>query len=805
MKQHESVFSQALGLICVGVVMGMFVPRIEAESAPEPNVEIASQWWPPMTNVYTPLGWKNHLFRFNLFYNGMLMADPAPVYGVPALEPWRGQGVQVWMIPSINGKDPDRWRAGTYQMTADNGRRWGYQGMLDRPTPVIWTEWRNAFRATQGYTLRQEVFAHVPGGEPIESGTEPLFAWVRFSIAEINPVMDPPPCGILVKINKPHVHLEMYEGRNVALRTTDARYPRELALETHGDPERSGWRVTEPDGRIRLGVLPGDVEEVTLASRQGDKEQHTNLHVVIPARKGAYVDLLVPMLPAERDVYMAEAELGRDAALAQADAYWSRAPETLATIDTPEPYVNNYLKRNLQYAELIAQRMPDTGHYTNLTGSWAYARMWATPTTMFHTMLLDALGRHESVERYLQIFKDTQGTVKPPGPAFDVHPGYFATPKSLTSIDWLSDHGAVLHAVAYHALLTNDREFIDEWIDPILKACDFIKESRAKTNHDGVPGVLPPAVATDRSVPNQAIWNIGWHYRGLATALRLLERIDHPRAAEFGQEAEEYRTVFIEALREETKRMPTWTDRTGKTHHMIPTSLSEGGDIFHAFYLDTGPLFLVYAGLLDADSELMRSTVKFFREGPNHVNFDPHGHFDQPAVLVHEISSCEPPASFNLFHTHQLGDRMKYLEGMYSMITGAHSRKTYISCETRGGITGLCGHIGIYTIRLAVVDDLVDPDELHLLRLTPKAWIRSDRPTRFENIPTLFGPVSVRFQLGENGSTLRVETESRYHHPPQRVRLHVPPIDSIETIVYNGVRERAQPGDVLEVSNGPER
>ncbi len=768
---------------------------------PEPNVEIAGAWWPPLENVYTPIGWKNHLFRFNVYYNGMIMANPVPEPDVKALAPWLGLGVQLTFTPSEHGLDPDRWRAGTYQMTTDNGRRWGYQGLLDRPTPVIWTEWRQSFRSAIGYVLRQEAFAHVTGGQPIETGTEPLFAWVRMSIRDVNPIMSPEPCDVLVRINKPHIHPEMYQGRNCALRRTDALYPRKLTLEPLGDADRPGALVIEEGDKVRIAVLPGRAAKVRLHPPKGD-EQDTNLHVVFPAKKGAYVDLLVPMLPESRERFAAEMELGRDAALAECDAYWSKRPATAATIDTPEPYVNELLKRNAQYGEMIAQRMPESGFYTNLTGSQVYARMWATPTTMFDTMLLDVLGHHDAVDRYLEIFRAAQGTVTPPGPSYELHPGYLAGPIALASINWLSDHGAILHAACYHALVTDDAAFIERWTEPIVKACEFIRDACARTNHEGVHGLLPPAVATDQFVPTQAVWNMGWHYRGLTSAVALLERLGHPRAAEFRRQAEVYRETFVRALREQTATMPTWTDADGETHHVVPTSLSAGGDIHHGFYLDTGPLFLVYAGLLPADDPLMRSTVKYFREGPNWLAFDPHGHFEQPPVLVHEISSCEPPASFNLFHAHQLGDRRRFLEGMYSMMTGAHCRKTYTACETRGGVTGLVGHIDIYSARLCVVDDLVEPDALHLFRLVPKAWLRADRVTRFENIPTVFGPVSVRFGLDAAGSTLNVDWDARYHHPPTKIVLHVPPLGGVARVVINGEPRGARAGDHLDLVSG---
>ena len=88
---------------------------------------------------------------------------------------------------------------------------------------------------------------------------------------------------------------------------------------------------------------------------------------------------------------------------------------------------------------------------------------------MISHMFLDLLGYHNVVEQHLDIYKKYQGTVKPPGPSYNFHPGYFGTPKTLTSIDWLSDHGAILEAVSRHALLTDDTAFLDKWLDPILE------------------------------------------------------------------------------------------------------------------------------------------------------------------------------------------------------------------------------------------------------------------------------------------------------------------------------------------------
>ena len=45
-------------------------------AAPEPNFELASQWWPELPNKWTAVGWRDHLYRFNVLYNGTLMNFP---------------------------------------------------------------------------------------------------------------------------------------------------------------------------------------------------------------------------------------------------------------------------------------------------------------------------------------------------------------------------------------------------------------------------------------------------------------------------------------------------------------------------------------------------------------------------------------------------------------------------------------------------------------------------------------------------------------------------------------------------------
>ena len=740
----------------------------------EPAAGLACRWWTDLQNVWTPIGWKDHLFRFNVLYEGTILAEPELNRRTSQ---WAGQGMQLGFIPSSDGLVP-WWRVKreTYRLD-DTGGRIGNQGWTDRPTPVLWTEWDS-----DGVVLRQEVFGHIPGAAAIQSGIEPLFAWVRLSARAADPeAVRPAKHGFLIKLNAPHMSYAMDQDQNLIFSPEKSAYPRGLTLE--------GCQLIEEDGKVRLGVIAGSECDIAFTPRK-DEEYDSFLYVRMPVEEGRHADLLLPMLPADPAVLDSEFELGYDAALRESDRFWSVVPPTAAHVETTEPLVNDVIKHTLRLAEVIAERNPADGQYSLLSGSWCYARLWATPYAMASVMLLDTLGYHKVAERHLEIFKKEQGTVVPPGDSFQLHPGYLSVPKTLTSIDWLSDHGALLYAICQHGLLSGDRGFTDRWMKTVVRACEFVKDSRAMTGHGGVEGIMPPAVATDMRTKIQGVWSDGWNYKGLSSAIRLLRKTGHPRAEEFAEEARAYKEAFGNALTEKTALTPEWTDSAGRKRHLVPADMMayEGVGADHVFYLDTGPLFPVFAGLMDADDELMRDTCLFLREGPSTKTFIAHKGYMQPPVLVHEMSSWEPCYSWNVFHSHQLGDRSRFQEGMYSLFAGSVSRQTFISCETRGGITGtiFAAPLPIYLARLAVIDDQLEEGTLHLLRLAPLIWLNGERPAVFERMPTEFGPVTLKAQIKDDGRTLAVVFQPEFRERPERMILHVPPAPGVERILLNG-------------------
>ncbi|MBN1394191.1 MAG: hypothetical protein JW959_04140, partial [Pirellulales bacterium] len=713
------------------VVVLLSVFAVHHTAADEPNYHTAAGWWKELPKKWTPVGWKNHLFRYNVLFNGAIVAKPCLSEPSKDLKTdYQGMlmktanlGMVFW--PSLSNPADD----GTVR-----------QGWLpDHDAPVLWTDWSGSPHAgakESGTHPREEIFAHVSGAVDVKAGTEPLFAWTRMLISPLT--KEEGTYAFSYKIYSPNIGLDMDMSKN--LHYVWQPYVRKLTLQPPASNDAS-WLLVEPTGKVRLAVLPGKGCRVSLSY----VENVPLLKIELDLRKTNYADLLLPIIPCPREIIERECSLGREKALAEADAYWRVVPDTAARIDVPEPEINEAIRTYLKLAEVIAEKNPVTGEYNSLTGSWCYADICSTPNSMTYGFLLDPMGYHAQTERYLAIFKNWQGRRVPPGNIFKPHPGYLGTPTTYFSTPWMSDNGALLWAMARHALLSRDKKFIEEYTPTIVKSCEWIRDARRMTGHGGIEGILPSGWATDERQAVQSSWNDGWNYLGLTTAVRLLKRIDHPRAAEFEAEARDYRQRFRDVFAEVSKQTPTWTDAAGKVHRIAPRSLT-GDKNFGAgkdpFYLDCGPLFLPFTGLMDPNDELIASSRLWFREGPPRNTYRDDGDPAQPPSLEHEMSSCEPCYSWNIFHSWRFGDRTKYLEGMYSLFAGGTSQQTYTVCESRGGITGFTPLLpNVWLARLAAIDDQIAEDELHLLRLMPQAWLRTDKQARFEKVPTEFGVV----------------------------------------------------------------
>ncbi|WP_154674194.1 hypothetical protein [Nakamurella lactea] len=760
--------------------------------APEPNVDAAKHWWHPARQVWTPIGWKGHMFRFNCFYNGTMVCEPSTVMAAkPNVQPYAGKNFQLTVtMPRRDGS----WNPFPTHDQAMWDEDLGYrkQGWAtDQQTPVLWTE----YRRQEGVVLRQSVFAHLPGGQDVDTAVEPLYAWMRFEIVHVDEVKAPKEFTVGLWLSKAFAKFngpfDQQHGVEVYLMPELAPMAGPLRTDRIYNPTGKPMSVPVFDSDDNIRLMVGTPQGGSIALTPNTNEGIYDLRLGLPAEVGTAVDIMVPMMVAPADEARAEFALGRAAALAECESFWAPKAATVADVQTPEDHLNQLLRRGPQLAQVVAEKSTDTGLYTFLSGSYAYDVLWSTPTSMVSHMFLDLLGYHDVVEQHIEIYHESQGSRVPPGTIFagGNYPGFLSTPKQLQAIDWLSDHGAILETISVHALLTNRKAFIDRWLDPIVKACDFIVQACAMTNHNGVKGLMPPGFATDETIDTQGVNIQCFTYKGLTSAIALLRRVRHPRAHEFAAFAARFRSVYQQALRDMAQGARTWTDATGLKQPVLQPSFTDEATPWEGMTrYDTGPLMSVWAGLMPASDPLMVSFLDFFRSGPDVALFDEahHNALDR-VILQHEVGSGEPCYSWSMMHNWQLGDRVRYLEGMYGLVTGALSQDTFISCEHRNAIYGnLFAHpLIVWSLRHAVVDDDIDPDRLHLLRMCPQGWV-TDSQTRFDRMPTRFGPIDLRIQRSADGRTVDLTVHGSWHHRPAGITVHTAALAGARRLRVNG-------------------
>ena len=802
----QTLFGRALPLLaflCAAAPAGAV-----SVASPEPSVAVAKTWWPEQYNVWTPLGWPDHYFKFAVLYNGTVLSVPAtPERYHPHSHQWAGEDFQLTFCSSADGRP--------YKLPETPGRsnlrEWdgglGIQSWdFSHAAPLLQTQWRSK----DGVVVRASMFAHLEGAGPVETALEAHYLRIRLEVIYVDEYYHPETWSVSAMLTQACLgHKDFHKiAPEISVMPAKAVFPKALTMAPAASGNGKDYVLTLPDGLVRLGVKAGDGDGPRI-SLSGEAGGRYDLCLTFPAKVGETAELILPSLPQKPDVFAREAALGFEDALAESDAFWTtQRPSGEAVFDVPEEDINRMVEANLRYTPVISEKDYRTGEYSYLSGTWCYDALWATPASMVFGMFLDPMGRFDLTERYTDIYARYQGTEVAKGPSYQLHPGFFSVPPHVESVDWMSDHGAIMYQVATHGLISGDKPFIDKWTEPLVKACDFIVDN-SLAEHPGIPGLLPAAWASDEEVPLQAVWNIAWCYKGMTETVRLLERIGHPRAAEFQRFLVAYKERFQKAYRQICAEGPKWTDEKGQVRFRPPAELvppetgsrhqAAGRAAGHtsmtdAFYLDTGPLCLVWAGLMEADDPIMQDVAAFFREGPNwHLRKPLPWSLDRP-VLEHEMSSCEPCYSFNVFHSWKLGDRQRYLEGMYSLLVGSTSQNTYISCEHRSGIQGtqFSFPLGFHLARLAVIDDRIEPGSLHLLRFCPLAWLDSSRPARFQGIATELGRVNLQLQLSQDGKTLLVDFALAPGQPaatlraPERVILHIPPVPGLKTVRING-------------------
>ena len=764
------------------------------------NAKLACDFWPDQRGHWAPVSWKDHLYDFNVFYNGTILADPGGL-GLNRNIPPEDQAHSGELRVAISANEPTAESLAGQLMSGflPDARHIASWAKGAAPQLVIEHCMHNA-----AVYVEQRQFAHVPGGQRVRRGDEPHFLWVRFVVSDVVEIINSfEHVYVALTWLRPSLCTGMGAFNNINFNYgyEAPAYPTPLHLTDAADPSKPAHLLIAPRFRFRdTTLLYGKRNRLAFPARNrgvsvsylrsthfGTRNKPLgHLILKLPAKRGAKVDLVVPVTPVDDATMNRELALGYDAALRETEKFWKAELKTKTSVRVSEPLLQGWIDNFPRLEAMIAEIHPATGEYGIPSGSYHYEAIWATPFALC-SWALDALGHGDEVDKYLETYRLHQGTIAPPSPYLKPHPGYLGSPKTFTSIDWITDHAAILWAAASHGLMSMDRDFLKRWVSAIVKACEFTKYARRFKDHKGYKGILPPSVANDCKTSSQSGWNDAWHHKALRTAVLLLERIGNPRAREFRNEANEYRAAFQKAYRDTVKKSKRWKAPDGTLVPFTPPTLSEaqGFEAAHAFHLDTGAMALVFGELFPASDPIMQAAVRWFREGPQVRHFRKNSSEWQPPVLYGEISSCEPCYSWNIFHTLELGDREKFTQGLYGLFAGGGNRQTFVACETQNAVSGNCFTHGpaLMLMRQAVIEER--ENELHLLRMAPLAFFAAGG-FEWKNMPTWFGELSIAACYDETARALIIRYGRPSRSKPVRTVLHVPSFENLANITLNG-------------------
>jgi hypothetical protein len=67
-------------------------------------------------------------------------------------------------------------------------------------------------------------------------------------------------------------------------------------------------------------------------------------------------------------------------------------------------------------------------------------------------------------------------------------------------------------------------------------------------------------------------------------------------------------------------------------------------------------------------------------------------------------------------------------------------------------------------------------------------WITREQETVFENMPTLYGPVTLRFRLSADKRRVDIQFHPRWRDAAPKVVLHTSAMPGVTHVVVNGKR-----------------
>jgi hypothetical protein len=434
------------------------------------------------------------------------------------------------------------------------------------------------------------------------------------------------------------------------------------------------------------------------------------------------------------------------AARRQAVEFWNGADLPFDRFTVPDPAVQALLDsciRNIYQAREIKDGRP-----AFQVGPTCYRGTWAADGP-FILEAITYLGRADEVRAGLEQQVDA-----------DSGPG---------GVEFSKKSGLRLWMIRRHAQLTGDREWLKRMWPRVERDVNQIVEYRKMTRDDPQQanfGLMPIGFGDGGlGGKHREYTNVYWTLAGLKAAIEMAQELNEPAAAGWQAEYADYWQVFDKARNRDKQ-----TDADGNTYVPVtmqgeqPQLPQRGAWAFlqsifpGRVFPSDDPLMLGTLAMLDASQrEGLIYGTGWIEDGIwNYAaSFYAHahlwlGHGRKAAATLYAFGNHALPLLTWREEQNPVGERPHYVGDM------PHN---WGSAE----FIRLVRHLLI----------LERGRELHLFEGLPRAWTQPGCMTELKAVPTAFGDVSLKLEVGSDGRSATIRVDPPNRTPAERIVVHL--------------------------------
>jgi hypothetical protein len=253
---------------------------------------------------------------------------------------------------------------------------------------------------------------------------------------------------------------------------------------------------------------------------------------------------------------------------------------------------------------------------------------------------------------------------------------------------------------------------------------------------------------------------------GFTEVVNVLERIGHPRAGDFRQEADDYRQCILRGLKASIANRDPVRLNDGTFVPYVPAYLDSKGHERNWWY----------AAIVDGHVAAVPGT-----------GVVPPGDPIEDWFLHHFEDNLAVMAPNLVDEGHFLGQGLGYLRRdqpehaiytFYSCLATQMARQTMTTYEHRSGGAGRVYELAPWPLYYfgEMLSGMLCHDggeELVYGRATPRAWLDAGREIRVDRLQTRFGPTSFVLKAEKDRVTGFIEPASRYRPAATKLRIRV--------------------------------